>query len=344
MKLYRRQILIAAALVLFAYSRTARADDQKPATAGKPNIVFILMDNVGWGDLSVYGGTVPTPRIDALARDGLRFSNYTVELQCTPTRGAFLTGRLPVRTGTTRVPFPGEGKAGLATWEYTIAELLSDSGYATAMYGKWHLGVDEGRLPTDQGFDEWWGIKNSSDEAGYSSYKMFREMGYPVPQIWEGVKGQPSKSVGVLDIAAKNLMDQQIAQRTAAYIKKQAAAKKPFFVYVPFTQIHPPMGVNPEFLGKSGGGLYADALTEMDYRTGQILDALKEAGVADNTIVVFSSDNATAPFAGAAGGSNGPWRGNFFTPPYEGCYRVAAIVRWPGHIPAGRMSDEMVCV
>lgn len=102
------------------------------------------------------------------------------------------------------------------------------------------------------------------------------------------------------------------------------------------------MGVNPEFAGKSGSGLYADMLTEVDYRTGQILDALQAAGVADNTIVVFSSDNATAPLAGAAGGSNGPWRGNFFNPPFEGSYRVPAIVRWPGHIPAGQVSQEMV--
>lgn len=308
----------------------------------KPNIVFILVDNTGWGDFSVYGGTVPTPRIDALARDGIRLNNYTVEAQCTPSRSAIMTGRLPIRSGTTKVPLPGEGKSGLAPWEFTLGELFSGAGYATAAFGKLHLGEDEGRLPTDQGFDEWFGIKNSSDEAGYSSYKLFREMGYPEPQMWEGVKGQPSKSAGVFDRPAKDRMDAQIAQRTAAYIKKQAAAQKPFFVYVGFIHLHPPMGVNPEFLGKSGGGLYADMLTEMDYRTGQILDALKEAGVADNTIVVLSSDNATAPLAGIAGGSNGPWRGDFFNPPFEGSYRVPAMVRWPGHIPAGQVSEEMV--
>jgi arylsulfatase A-like enzyme len=308
----------------------------------RPNIVFILVDNTGWGDFSVYGGTVPTPRIDALAQDGIRLNNYTVEAQCTPSRAAIMTSRLPVRTGTTRVPLPGEGKSGLAPWEFTMADMFSDAGYATALFGKWHLGEDEGRLPTDQGFDEWFGIKNTSDEAGYATYKLFREMGYPEPQMWEGVKGQPSKSAGVFDRPAKDRMDEQIAQRTAAYIKKQAAAQKPFFVYVGFIHLHPPMGVNPEFAGKSGSGLYADMLTEMDYRTGQILDALQAAGVADNTIVVLSSDNATAPLAGAAGGSNGPWRGNFFNPPFEGSYRVPAMVRWPGHIPAGQVSQEMV--
>jgi arylsulfatase A-like enzyme len=117
----------------------------------------------------VYGGTIPTPRIDKLASEGVRFNNYNVEVQCTPTRSAVMTGRHPVRSGTVRVPFPEQGLSGMAPWEYTTAELLSDSGYATALYGKWHLGDHPGRLPTDQGFDEWWGIMNSMDEAGYSA-------------------------------------------------------------------------------------------------------------------------------------------------------------------------------
>lgn len=308
----------------------------------KPNAVFILADNIGWGDIGVYGGTVPTPRIDQLAREGLRLNNYTVEAQCTPSRAAIMTGRLPVRSGTTRVPFPGEGAYGLAPWEYTLGKLFSAAGYATAAYGKWHLGDVEGRLPTDQGFDQWFGIKNSSDEAGYSSYKLFRAMGYPEPQYWKGVKGQLSKPAGVFNKTAKSLMDEMIAQHAVAYIEKQAKANKPFFMYVAFTQMHPPMNVHPDFAGKSGGGLYADILTEMDYRTGQILDALKAAGVDKETIVVFSSDNASAPLAGVAGGSNGPWHGDFFNPPYEGSYRVSAIIRWPNRIDAGRQSQEML--
>jgi arylsulfatase len=241
-----------------------------------------------------------------------------------------------------KVPFPGEGDSGLAPWEYTLAELFSDAGYATAAFGKWHLGEVPGRLPTDQGFDEWFGIKNSSDEAGYTSYKLYRELGYPEPQWWEGVKGQPVKPVGVLDKRSKDLGDEKITQRTVSYIKRQAKAKKPFFAYVALLAIHPPMGVHPDFAGKSGGGLYADCLTELDYRTGQLLDALKAAGIADDTIVVLSSDNATSPLAGVNGGSNGPWRGDFFNPPYEGSYRVSAMVRWPGQIPAGRQSQEML--
>ena len=125
---------------------------KRAAAEQKPNIIFILLDNIGWGTFGVYGGTIPTPRIDKFASEGIRFNNYNVEAQCTPTRSAILTGRHPVRSGTFRVPYPGEGLSGMAPWEYTIAKLLSDSGYATALYGKWHLGEHQGRLPNDQGF------------------------------------------------------------------------------------------------------------------------------------------------------------------------------------------------
>jgi len=135
-------------------SQSARQGD---TVLGKPNIVFILLDNVGWGDFGVYGGLTPTPRIDELARQGIRFNNYNVESQCTPTRAAILSGRYSVRSGTYTVPFPGQGKMGLASWEYTIPKLLSDSDYTTAMFGKWHLGNTPGRMPNEQGFHEWWG-------------------------------------------------------------------------------------------------------------------------------------------------------------------------------------------
>ncbi|MDL2404623.1 arylsulfatase [Rhizobium calliandrae] len=334
-----KSALLAMTLVGLSLTISDVAVAQQP----KPNIVFVLVDNAGWGDFSAYGGTVPTPRIDSIAKDGLRFNNYTVEAQCTPSRSAIMTGRLPVRSGTMRVPYPGEGDFGLAPWEYTLGELFSDAGYATAAFGKWHLGEVQGRLPTDQGFDEWFGIKNSSDEAGYSSYKLFRDIGYPEPQWWESKKGAPPQPAGVFDKPAKDRGDEKITEHAVAFIDKEAKAKEPFFMYVAFLQIHPPMGVHPDFAGKSGGGLYADCLAEMDHRVGQILDAIEAAGIADNTIVEFSSDNATSPLKGASdGGSNGPWRGDFFNPPFEGSYRVAAMVRWPGHIAAGRQSQELM--
>lgn len=325
--------------------KSSEAPAARPGAAGlKPNIVFILVDNVGWGDIGAYGGQIPTPRIDQLAREGIRFTNYTVEPQCTPSRAAILSGRLPVRSGTSRVPFPGEGQMGLSPWEYTIAELLSDSGYATALYGKWHVGNTPGRMPSDQGFDEWWGLLNSSDEAAYSKYPLAKEAGIPTPRVWEGYKGQASKPAGDFTMEAKRFMDEKIAELSVGYIKKHAARGKPFFVYTAFTHIHPPMMVHPDFAGtsKDRGGLFADMIGEMDHRVGQILDAIKASGIEDNTIVVFSSDNATGGVFGGGGGSNGPWHGNFFTPPFEGSYRVPAAIRWPGRIPADKVTNEML--
>src|SRR5271155_3541575 len=319
----------------------------KSNAAGKqPNIVFILVDNVGWGTFGVYGGAVPTPRIDKMASEGIRHNNYNVEAQCTPSRSAILTGRHPVRSGTCEVPLPGQGLFGLAPWEYTIAELLSDAGYATALYGKWHLGHDQGRLPTDQGFDEWWGIMNSMDEAGYTAWPLFKESGMPVPMLWEGKKGEPSRPVMPLDLKVRPILDgQYIIPKTVEYVKRKAAEKKPFFVYVGYSEMHPPVIGNPDFVGKSPqrGGLFADIIGEMDHRVGQILDAGREAGIEDNTIVILSSDNAGGGAVPQVGpGSNGPWRGNFFNTPFEGSMRVPAMIRWPGKVPAGVVTNEML--
>jgi arylsulfatase A-like enzyme len=312
----------------------------------QPNIVFILLDNIGWGTFGAYGGTIPTPRIDKMASEGIRFNNYNVEAQCTPTRSAILTGRHPVRSGTFTVPWPGQGEAGLAPWEYTIAELLSDAGYATALYGKWHLGDHEGRLPSDQGFDEWWGIKNSMDESGYTAWPLFKESGMQLPMIWEGKKGQPSTSVMPLDLKVRPIFDgNYVIPKTVEYIKRNAAANKPFFVYVGYSEAHPPVIGHPDFVGKSTerGGLFADIIGEMDYRVGQVLDAVKEAGIDDNTIVILSSDNAGGGAVPQFGGSlNGPWRGDFMNTPFEGSMRVPAIIRWPGNVPAGVVTNEML--
>jgi arylsulfatase A-like enzyme len=319
-------------------------------SAKQPNIVFILYDNIGWGDLSCYGGSTPTPRIDKLASEGIRFNNYTVESQCTPTRSALMTGRQSVRSGTYTVPLPGQGKQGLVPWEYTIAELLSDAGYATSLFGKWHLGEDEGRLPNDQGFDAWWGYKNTVDEAGYTAYATYRALvaakGIEGPQIWEGKKGQKSTAVRPLDLEVRPLLDELIVGKAIDFIKHSATGDKPFFTYVAFSHMHAPEKIaHPDFnqTDPTRLGLYADLIAEMDYRVGQIVDCVEEAGIADNTIIVYSSDNAAilTP-SNAFGGSNGPWRGHFFTPPSEGSMRVPAMVRCPGTVPSGVITEEML--
>jgi len=318
------------------------------ATTTRPNIVFILCDNVGWGDFSCYGGSIRTPRIDELASEGIRFNNYTIESQCTPTRTAILTGRQSVRCGTYTV-IPGQGKLGLTPWEYTIAELLSDAGYATSLWGKWHLGDTEGRLPSDQGFDEWWGYKNSVDEAGYASYALFSELtkakGIETPKIWEGKKGQKSTAVRELNLEVRPVLDELIVGKAADYIQRAAKGGKPFFTYIALSHVHPPEKAHPAFdqTDPTRMGLYADLIAEMDHRVGQIVDCVNRAGIAGNTMIVFSSDNAAlcVPSTGF-GGSNGPWRGDFFTPPTEGSMRVPAMVRWPGKVPVGVISEEML--
>ena len=314
--------------------------------SARPNIIYILVDNWGWGDISIQGSTIQTPRIDAFAAQGLRLTNFNVQNQCTPTRSALHTGRLPIRSGTQKVAAPGEPD-GLSPWEYTIAELLSDAGYATALYGKWHVGSRMGRLPNDQGYDEWWGINEGSNAAAYTSTPQFDPSVAEIPHIWQGTKGQKSRTVRIYDQEAKNSLDRETTQRAIAFIQKNARANSPFFSYVGFTHFHPPWGVHPDFVNQSKAGIYADTKMEVDHNVGLILDAVKKAGIEKNTIVILTGDNGAANYpspgivTGEVGGSNGPWRGGLSTA-YEGGMRTPAMVRWPGKIGAGRVSDEIV--
>ena len=330
---------MSALLALLCVGSVALAED-------KPNIVYILVDNWGWGDISIQGSTIPTPRVDALAAEGMRLTNFNVQNQCTPTRSAIHTGRLPIRSGTQKVAAPGEPD-GLSPWEYTIAELLSDAGYATALYGKWHIGSKVGRLPNDQGYDEWWGINEGSNAAAYTSTPQFDPAVAEVPHIWQGVKGKKSKKIRIYDKKAKNSLDRESTERAIYFIKANAKQNKPFFAYVGFTHFHPPWGVHPDFVNKSKAGIYADTKMEVDHNVGQILDAINEAGIEGNTIVILTGDNGAANYpspgivTGEVGGSNGPWRGGLSTA-YEGGMRTPAMIRWPGKIAAGKVTDEII--
>ncbi|MBR1156693.1 arylsulfatase [Bradyrhizobium sp. JYMT SZCCT0428] len=343
-----------ASFVALAVS-TGSAAAQQPR---KPNIVVMLADNLGYGELGVYGGGVlrgaATPRIDALAGEGMRLLNFNVEAQCTPSRSALLTGRFAIRSGTYEVPIGGVPD-GLTQWEVTIAELLSAQGYATGIWGKWHLGSAEDRMPTNQGFDEWYGIPRTYDEAMWPSLNETRSMWPSVgnkhgwnanvvhpEHIYEARKGETPQQVAVLDVDRRRTMDAEITTRAVEFIKRNAGAGKPFYAYIPFAQVHMPTLPNPEFAGKTGNGDWADCLAEMDHRTGQILDAIKQASIENDTLVVFASDNgpeATHPWEG----DSGPWRGTYFTA-MEGSLRAPFIIRWPGQVRAGRVSNEIVHV
>lgn len=329
------------ALVLFA-APLSSGNVAWAQEAARPNIVLVLIDNLGWGELGSYGGGIlrgtPTPRIDRLATEGLRLTNFNVETECVPTRSALMTGRHPLRSGTLRSAPPGQPQ-GLVSWEVTMAELLSTQGYATGHFGKWHLGDDEGRFPTDQGFDEWYGIPRTDNEAMYTTSIGFDPKAAPVPYILEGRKGEKTHNVEVFNLDSRARLDTEITKRTLAFINKNASAHKSFFAYVPLTQVHFPTLPHPAFKGKTGLGDFADAVVEMDFHVGELLDGIKAAGVEDNTIFIFASDNGPElrrPWRGFAG----PWRSTYHTA-FEGGIRTPFIVRWPGHVPMG-VSNEIV--
>jgi Sulfatase len=227
----------------------------KSVGAGKkPNIVFILTDNLGYGELGVYGGGIlrgaPTPRIDKLASEGMRLLNFNVEAQCTPCRSALMTGRFAIRSGTYEVPIGG-APDGLTQWETTIAQLLSAQGYATGMWGKWHLGSTEGRFPTNFGFDEWYGIPRSYDECLWPSLNETNsmwpsvgskqgwnaELAHPEP-IYEARKGEKASVVAELNVDLRRTMEAEITNRAVDFIKRNASADKPFYAYISSSMVH----------------------------------------------------------------------------------------------------------
>ncbi len=311
---------------------------------GPPNVVVMMVDNLGWGELGVYGGGelrgAPTPRLDALAGEGMLLQNFNVEPQCTPTRSAFMTGRRPIRSGTTRVVW---GMLyGMTNWEVTIAELMSEAGYATGMFGKWHVGDVPGRFPTDQGFDEWYGVANTTDESEYSSQFQFDPEVGTSPMIVEARRGEIPKDVKPYDIPARREIDAELNRRAIKFMEKNAKVDKPFFAFIPYTQPHLPTLPHPDFDGKTGNGHYADVLAEMDYRAGEILDTIDKLKIRDNTVVIWFSDNGPEyfyPWHGTAG----PWRGNYFTA-WEGSLRAPFLIRWPDKVLAGSVSNEIVHV
>lgn len=309
----------------------------------QPNVVFILADNLGYGELGCYGGGIlrgaPTPHIDKLAAEGTRFTNMNTEPQCTPSRSSILTGRFAIRSGTYAVPFGGVAD-GLTQWETTMAESLSANGYTTAYYGKWHLGSQDGRLPTDQGFNEWYGIPRTTDEAMWPGSTGYNEGIMPPEMIMEGKKGSPSKALRVYDLKERRLIDAELTRRSIQFMQQQAKDKKPFFVFTALTQAHIPALCHPAFQGRTRYGEWADMLAELDHNVGRIVNAVDSLGVSSNTIVVFLSDNGPE-FVKPWDGWAGPWRGQYFTA-WEGGIRVPFILRWKGHITGGRVTNELV--
>lgn len=332
------------------------------AAQNRPNVVFILADNVGFGDMGPYGGGklrgMPTPVTDKLAREGLMLTQYLVEPSCTPSRAALMTGQYSIRNGLSLFIIPGTPNT-LPASAYTMGQLFKDAGYATALYGKWHLGIEPQSLPSAHGFDIFYGIPPNSSwsdattvpgialthSAGSTSEAAMIEKG---PWIMEQAAGSALKKVRPFTMEERAEIDVDLTNRSIDFIKAQAAAKKPFFLYLPFSMGHSPNLPSKDFAGKSSVGQYGDKIMEGDHHVGQVLDALKAAGVDDNTIVVFASDNGpTGPeFSNwsALGvpdmGSPGPFRGRLGAAT-EGSIRTFAFIRWPGHVKPDTQSYAM---
>jgi arylsulfatase len=318
----------------------------EPAAAqqsAKPNIVYFLVDNLGIGELSVYSGGplrgTYTPRIDALAREGLRLLNFAPESQCTPSRSALMTGRYSIRSGNQTVALAGS-HGGLVSWERTLGDIFSAAGYATAIVGKWHIGDSAGRWPTDHGFDAWYGIPRSYDESLWPGDPWYDPGRDPVTRVLEGRKGQPVRELEQLTVEVRRDIDTEYMKRAKAFLKRSAEAHQPFFLYFNHSMMHFPTIARTEFRGRTGHGEWADSLLELDTDFGMLRDYLDELGIADNTIVVFSGDNGPEEMAPWRG-DGGPWEGSYFTG-MEGSLRTPAIIRYPGHVPAGQVSNEIV--
>jgi arylsulfatase len=350
-------LALAAVAALFATASPPTATAQ----ATKPNVVFILADNVGYGDMGPYGGGelrgYATPRVDQLAREGLRLTQFLVESTCTPSRAALMTGQYSIRNGLSLIAAPGSpfqlpGKA------YTMGQLFKDAGYATALFGKWHLGENSQSLPSAHGFDEFYGIPpNTSwnDAITVPLIMMTHSFNAPEsvliekgPWIMQQKAGGPLERVKPFTVEVRAEIDNDLTDRSIAFMKQQHAAGKPFFVYLPFSMGHAPNYPSKQFAGKSRIGIYGDKMMEGDYHVGQVLDTLKELKIDDNTIVVFASDNGPSGWIlrelGNLGspdmGSPGPFRGELGEAT-EGAIRTFCFIRWPGHIAPNTTSYAM---
>jgi len=310
-----------------------------PAAAPhRPNIVLIFPDNIGIGEVGSFGGArgVPTPNIDRIGREGMRFTNFNVEYSCTPSRISVLTGRYAVRASQ-------DNNGGMTLWETTIAEALQPLGYATAIFGKWDLGGADWqgkREPTQQGFEEWYGIPETSHASQFATFPGFDPATQETPCVWEGATGAPAKKSKVFDLAARRTIDREVTERGAKFIQKNAQQGRPFFLYLPLTQLHFPALPHPDKAGTTGAGDMGDSMADIDHNVGLILQALQQSKSDHNTLVIWCGDNG-AEMRRPWRGSPGPWRG-FYNSAMEGGIRTPCVMRWPGRIPAGRVSNELM--
>jgi arylsulfatase A len=340
-----RQIASALAFSVTALAAVIAQSAATPANETKlpPNIVIIFIDDLGYADIGPFGATAyKTPHLDRMAQEGRIFTDFhSATAVCSASRAALMTGCYPERVSILGA-LNAKAKVGINADETTLAELCRSRGYATAIYGKWHLGHHKQFLPLQHGFDEYFGLPYSNDMSplqaemvkGITPESAARKRESPPLPLFEGNE--------VIDPAVS---PEKLAQLTTLYTEHAVSfidrhKDKPFLLYVPHTMVHVPLAVSDKFKDKSGAGLFGDCVMELDWSVGQILDALNRNGVDDNTLVLFTSDNGPWLNYGNHAGSAGPLREGKGTM-WEGGYREPCVMRWPGKIPAGTKCDEL---
>ncbi len=316
------------------------------AASDKPNILVIWGDDIGWYNISAYNLGVmgyKTPNIDRIAKEGALFTDWYGQQSCTAGRAAFLTGQSPIRTGLLKVGLPG-AKEGLTEADPTVAGLLKSQGYMTAQYGKNHLGDLDEHLPTNHGFDEFMGnlyhlnAEEEPENADYPKNPEFKKKFGPRGVIKATADGKV-EDTGPLTKKRMETVDEEVTAGALSFIDRAHAAGKPFFLWWNSTRMHVFTHLKPKSQGVTGMGIYADGMVEHDGMVGQLLDKLDQLGIADNTIVMYSTDNGAEIMLWPDGGMT-PFRGEKNTQ-WEGGYRVPTAIRWPGVIKPGTVINEV---
>ncbi len=328
-------------IVLLAFLTATVGYSQK-----KPNILVIWGDDIGWFNISAYNMGMmgyQTPNIDRIAKEGAIFTDWYGQQSCTAGRAAFLTGQSPIRTGLTKVGLPG-AKEGMSEKDPTIAGLLKSHGYMTAQFGKNHLGDRDEHLPTNHGFDEFYGnlyhlnAEEEPENVDYPKSAEFKKKFGPRGVIHSYADGR-IEDTGPLTKKRMETVDYDVTDRALDFMERAHKADKPFFLWWNSTRMHIWTHLNEEAKGKTGLGVYPDGMVEHDMHIGQILDKLEELGIADNTIIMYSTDNGAEAMSWPDGGTL-PFRGEKNTN-WEGGYRVPCMIKWPGVIEPGTIINEI---